>query len=237
MFTGYKQPAGYRPGFETKPFMKKTKQLSFIKPSRKFFGGALLKGRRKSIRPLSSKDSIHFVLRSQWAMGSDSFLAARNRAAIDRIINRFAQSFGVRIYQRAVNSNHIHLILCITNRILYRAFIKAVSGRIASHVMGQQSFKLFSKSRVRDRQSKLSSDGFKRGDGAGAAELSSSFWQFRPFSRVVNWGKDFQTCVKYLKLNILEAVGFIPYRERKNYYARWLNETLLDLNKRVRALS
>lgn len=45
------------------------KQMSFFKPQKKFFGGALLYKKRKSARPLSSKDSIHFVLRSQWAMG------------------------------------------------------------------------------------------------------------------------------------------------------------------------
>ncbi|MBC7464798.1 MAG: transposase [Bdellovibrio sp.] len=123
------------------------KQLSFFKPHKKFFGGALLSGKRKSIRPLSSKDSIHFVLRSQWAMGRDSFLAARNRQSIERIIRSFALKFGVRIYRQAINSNHIHLLLKITNRVLYRAFIKAVNGKIASHVMGEQSFKLFSQAR------------------------------------------------------------------------------------------
>ena len=37
--------------------------------NKKFFGGALLYKRRKSQRPLSKKDSIHFVPRSTWAMG------------------------------------------------------------------------------------------------------------------------------------------------------------------------
>lgn len=110
--------------------------MSFLKPHKKFFGGALLAGKRKSIRPLSSKDSIHFVLRSQWAMGRDSFLAPRNKSSIERIIRRFALKFGVRIYRQTFNSNHIHLLLRITNRVLYRAFIKAVPGKIASHVIG-----------------------------------------------------------------------------------------------------
>lgn len=201
--------------------MKKQKQFSFLKPHAKFHGGALLYKKRKSLRPLSSKDSIHFVLRSQWAMGQDSFLATRNRKTIERIINRFSKKFGVRIYQQAINSNHLHLLLRITNRILYRAFIKAISGKIASHVMGNQSFKLFSKARA-------------KGAGHGSSslktqELSQSFWQFRPFSRVVNWGKDFKKCMNYLKQNILEALGFIPYTKRKNYYSKWLRETVPDV--------
>ena len=69
--------------------------------SKKFFGGALLEGRRKHLRPLSVKDSLHFVLRSRWASGKDSFLAARNRKVIENIITHFAKKFGVKIYERA----------------------------------------------------------------------------------------------------------------------------------------
>ena len=59
--------------------MKKTKQLTlFPNQTKKFFGGALLYKKRKSKRPLSKKDSIHLVLRSEWAMGCNSFLAKRN---------------------------------------------------------------------------------------------------------------------------------------------------------------
>ena len=226
--------------------MKKSKQFSFFKDearSQKFFGGVLLQGRRKSIRPLTSKDSIHFVLRSSWAVGLDSFLKVHNRRKIDQIINRFAKKFGVRIYHRAINSNHLHLLLRITNRRLYRSFIKAVSGQIASHVMGQRSFLEFSRTRVkpfRGDGSKSSHEGQKNAEvnadvssvlscdtnsNTGYdtnSEISSGFWQFRPFSRIVNWGRDFKMCMKYLKQNILEAFGFVPYQPRKNNYTAWI---------------
>ena len=204
--------------------MKKTNQLSLLKPQVKFFGGALLLNKRKSQRPLTAKDSIHFVLRSEWATGRHSFLVTRNRAAIYRILDHFAKKFGVRIYQRSLNSNHIHLLLKITNRTLYKAFIKSISGQIASHVMEQQSFKLFQK----QQQSS------QRGDGptAPVREPKSApksdrlkpqgFWQFRPFSRVVNWGQDFKIYTRYIRQNVLEALGFIPYKVRKNNYAVWL---------------
>ena len=188
---------------------------------------ALLDGKKKSFRPLSSKDSIHFVLRSEWASGKDSFLVRRNKKGIEGIIKRFAKKFGVKIYQQAITGNHIHLLLKITNRYLYRGFIKAVSGMIASHVMGQQSFKLFAKSRSI----------LKAGGGVTTPQISDKstdkaqgFWQFRPFSRVVNWGRDFKSCTEYLKQNVLEALGFIPYTVRKNYYAKWLIKTVPDLN-------
>ena len=186
--------------------MKKSKQHNFEKSRPRFFGGALLVGRRKSLRPLSSKDSIHFVLRSRWATGRDSFLVVKNKKSIESIIKKFAIKFGVKIFHQAINNNHVHLLLMITNRYLYRAFIKAVSGLIASHVMGQQSFKQFLKSRQI----------LPEGDG------DQGFWQFRPFSRVVSWGRDFKACFKYVEQNVLEALGVMPYKLRKNYYAKWL---------------
>lgn len=196
----------------------KFKQQSFIKPQKKFFGGALLAGKRKSLRPLSSKDSIHFVMRSRWARGTDSFLCKRNRSAVDLIITKFSKKFGVRIYERAINGNHIHLLLKITNRVLYRAFIKAVTGKIASHVMKQQSFELF-------RESKVSSEW---GDGVNMTKKGQGFWEFRPFSRIVNWGRDYQSSVKYLRQNVLEALGFIRYTPRKNYYSAWFAQNIPD---------
>ncbi len=226
--------------------MSKEKQYSFFQDEykpQKFFGGVLLCGRRKSLRPLSSRDSVHFVLRSTWAMGPDSFLAKRNYRDIDWYITHFAKKFGVRIYQRAINSNHIHLLLRITNRRLYRAFIKALSGKVASHVMGQQSFKAFAKARLALRTSSQSErcretpsksvagDGSKTTATANKKDRTrKGFWEYRPFSRVVNWGRDFKTCVNYLKQNFLEAFGFVAYKPRKNYYAAWVKHAAPDLN-------
>ena len=173
------------------------------------------------MRPLTSKDSIHLVLRSLWAMGPDSFLVKRNHRRIELIITRFAKKFGVRVYQVAINSNHLHLLLRITNRRLYRAFIKAISGQIASQVMGQQSFLDFVKSRKRSS----AGDGSRTAlEGNKDGKNKSGFWEFRPFSRIVNWGKDFKTCVKYLKQNVLEAFGFIAYKPRENFYKAWIKK-------------
>lgn len=179
-----------------------------FKPQLRFFGGALLKGKRRTLRPLTTKEAIHFTLRSEWATKNDSFLIKRNYKPIEHIIERFAKKFGIRIYRQAINSNHIHLLLRITNRTLYRAFIRAIAGKIASHVMSECSFKEFRKAKQNLRQ----------GDGA----QSESFWQYRPFSRIVSWGRDFKGCAKYLKQNVLEAWGFINYTPRVNPYSKWL---------------
>ncbi len=210
--------------------MKHTNQFSLFPASaqqqKKFFGGALSHGKRRLQRPLSSKDSIHFVLRSEWAKGPDNFLQTKNRYEIERIITRFAKKFGVRIYQQAINSNHIHLLLRITNRVLYRAFIKAVSGKIASHVMKHNSFTQFLELRKTSPKMNASKTvdprtALKAGDGSKIINLAKGFWQFRPFSRVVSWGRNFKSCARYIKQNVLEAYGFIKYEPRKNYYSKW----------------
>ncbi len=212
--------------------MEQSTQISLFHSSAKqakFFGGALLHGRRKSIRPLSSKDSVHFVLRSTWAKGSDSFLAQRNFKAINRIITRFAKKFGVRIYKSVINSNHLHLLLRITNRKLYNAYIKAVSGQIASHVMQQKSFKDFFKACMKvdaGGGTKALNEVPKASKAKGiVVGRPTGFWEFRPFSRVVNWGRDFKNCVGYLQQNFLEAFGFVHYRPRKNHYTAWVKSS------------
>ncbi len=132
---------------------------------------------------------------------------------------RFSKKFGVKIYQQAINSNHLHLLLRITNRTLYKAFIKAASGQIASHVMGQQSFKVF----VTARKKLAAGDGSNTlGQVKSAHQTPEGFWQFRPFSRITNWGRDFKQCLGYLKQNSLEAFGFVNYKPRKNYYSNWI---------------
>lgn len=214
-------PWPHRPVLAINSSMKKSKQLSFFPsnttPLKKFFGGALLNGKRKSMRPLSSKDAIHLVLRSEWATGRDSFLARRNQPRVNQILLRFAKKFGVRIYRTAINGNHIHLLVRITNRKLYRAFIKAAAGKIASQVMGGRSFTEFFQEK--NANSIANSKG---GYGSLGSAKAASFWQFRPFSRVVNWGNDFKGCVDYLKQNTLEAIGFVKYVTRKNHYGKWL---------------
>jgi hypothetical protein len=63
------------------------------------------------------------------------------------------------------------------------------------------------------------------GDGSNQAYETQGkgqkFWQFRPFSRVMSWGRDFKSGCEYVVQNTLEALGFIPYKPRRNHYAQW----------------
>jgi hypothetical protein len=41
------------------------------------------------------------------------------------------------------------------------------------------------------------------------------FWSQRPFTRIVSWGKDFNSVLSYVKLNSLEALGFLSRKFTK----------------------
>lgn len=47
-----------------------------------------------------------------------------------------------------------------------------------------------------------------------ARKLSIKF-KFRPWSRILHWGRSFQIALKYTLQNHLEATGAIPYQARK----------------------
>ncbi len=121
----------------------KQPNLFEIPRNKKFFGGSLLGGRRKGVRPLSSGQALHLVLKSQWATATHKFTTRDNKPAVDEIITFTARRYGIRIYQRAICGNHIHLMIRAKRRWLYRAFIAVVTGLIAQHVMQRQSYKVF----------------------------------------------------------------------------------------------
>lgn len=186
---------------------KKQKQLAFFKPESKSFGGELLHGRRRRRRPIRCQHSLHVILRSSWARGAYSFRAPRNLPRIERLIRSIALRFGVKVYRQAIVGNHIHLIVGFRYQESYKSFVRLLSGQIASHVMKQQSFKIFRRSLgAGDTPGRQTSEPQGKGQ---------QFFQFRPFTRILNWGRDFRNCGRYLMQNALEAVGAIPYQPRK----------------------
>ncbi|MBC7458243.1 MAG: transposase [Bdellovibrionaceae bacterium] len=188
----------------------KSKQLSLIptRINKRFFGGALLVGRRKTPRPINTKEALHFVLRSQFAHGKNSFRALKNNRGIASILKKASAKYGIRIYRQAIQSNHIHLVIRVPSRHAYKCFIAVVSGKIASLVMNFMSFKNF----VKDLSIRGTGEGYK------APHNGQAFWEYRPFSRLLYWGKDYKKALGYLLKNTLEAVGFIKYEPREKNY-------------------
>ncbi|MBY0385930.1 transposase [bacterium] len=156
-------------------------QLTLIKKPKIEHGGSLLKGRRKTERVLNSRKPMHLVLKTK-----SSFLLFKQKNKLQTILKKQAKIFGVKIYSESIQSDHWHICLKITNRRLYRGFIRALTGIIARL-------------------------------------LGKGLWRLRPYTRIVEWGRDLLNVLDYLLLNQCEVRGIVPYAIRKQ------RKTLRDL--------
>lgn len=115
------------------------------------------------------------------AKGPHSFLAPKNSFKIKTHLKKLSASFGIKIINVANVGNHLHLVVKISNRRTYKPFICALTGAIARTVVGQLS-------RNKDSQQK-------------------KFWDYRPYSRIVEGYRDFVGLRDYLLINRLEGLG------------------------------
>ena len=167
-------------------------------------GGSFLLGKRKTRRPLTTKTPIHVVLRSDFAYGTRSLL--RHRPLIEKTILNASKRFKIRIYEKAVVGNHIHLLVKGKRREHIQNFFRVVAGHTAQQIL-----------KIRP----LTSHEKKRRIGArrGERETDNKFWETRVYTRLVKWGRDFFTVKAYVIQNTLEALGLRAYKERKIYLA------------------
>lgn len=151
------------------------------------FGGSLLKNSNaKTKRPISTKHAMHVVLRSSLARGEWSLRLLKNQRMVEKTIRSQAAKYGIKIYEFANVGNHLHLLIKLGNRFAFAPFIRAISGIIALKVAGACKTK----------------------------ELKQKFWDYRPWSRVVEWRKAYSVAKDYVVQNHLEAIGAIPYQPR-----------------------
>jgi REP element-mobilizing transposase RayT len=177
---------------------KTQQQLSFFPPLQKFFGGSLMRGVRKKQRPLAFKRPLHIVLRSSKARGDKALLDYRNRHRIEKWLKDFARRNQVRIYEIAINWNHLHLLARFVSRAAYNKFIRSLTGTLPKGVLGFR-------------------------------DPTETFWDDRPFTRIVEWGRDYNRVKDYVMQNVLEALGLVSYQKRnqrngQDPYDRWLKK-------------
>lgn len=120
------------------------------------------------------------TLRSSKAVGK--YRLTLHRKAIETILVTQAKRWDVTIYERSINSNHIHLAIRSKSRLGLQNFFRTIGALIARTVTGA-----------------------KKGNPFG------KFWDEVVWTRIVEWGKAFITLVNYVKKNILESTGTIPY--------------------------
>ena len=169
------------------------KQLTlhgFPKKERAFAPGRRTTRESRQYRPLSTKEAMHVVLRSDQARGAKSLL--KYDALVHSLIAELAKRYGVRIYRVVNAGNHLHITLKLSKQLLWRRFISGLTGGIARAIQ-----------RKRDPNSK------------------QGFWNSRPFTRVIAWGRDYNIVKDYHTLNQLEAEGAVPPRSQMLKPERW----------------
>ncbi len=168
-------------------------QMGFFKNTgvSKSFGGELLKGRRKSKRPLSFKSPIHLVLR---AIQSKIFRPGNQ--SLEKLIHRTAQQNGIQIYELAINWSHIHFAIMVRRRENYLRFIRVLTSKLA---MAVAKTKMVSQAQTKE---------------VSAPVAAPKLFTLRPFTRILSWGRDFKNALQYLKLNQQESRGEIIRRSK-----------------------
>jgi len=157
------------------------------------FGGDLLKGSHpKKKRPFHKKLPLHLVLRSSKAKGKHSLLSHSQKIA--RLLSNQAGRHHVKILGVANAGNHIHLIVVAPSRSLLNAFIRGITGRIAQLV----------NTSVQENAGKGSQI---NGSINTPQSPDETFWDARPFSRIISWGRDLNQLKRYLTLNSTEILG------------------------------
>jgi REP element-mobilizing transposase RayT len=111
----------------------------FPMKSEKKFGGIFLLGKRKSLRPLCTRRSIHLVLKS------NRHIIQKNEALVRRTVSHAALKWGVNVYRIAVASDHLHLLIRIPTRRAYRYFIQRISGALALKLKLKWSYRPFTR--------------------------------------------------------------------------------------------
>ena len=162
-------------------------RFGFIKNAKTYFGGEHLVGKRKSKRPLSIKKPIHLVLRSM----NFKIFRPKNQS-LERLIHQTAKESGVKIYELAINWSHIHFVIKIESREAYVRFVRVLNSKLALALASVRSRSLSDR-----RASKPTS----------SAADEPKLFTLRPFTRILEWGRDYKNGISYLKLNQKEARG------------------------------
>lgn len=109
-----------------------------------------------------------------------------HRRIIENIFYKLSTRYGVKVAKLAVNFNHIHVVIHFKSIHSYKSWIRHLTAEMVREIS-------------RRTQS-----------------LLKGFFTHRPFTRILEWGKDYRNALDYLDLNLMEVVGMRPEKAAKN---------------------
>lgn len=199
------------------------KQLSFVpRPKSKCeHGGSLALGRRRARRPININKPVHLVLRSDLAKGRRSLMSNQN--TVLKVLNRFSRRFHIRVYEKAICGNHIHLLVKAHSRRQLQNFFRVLAGQIAQEILHKYP--------LQKHETKAfwgGTPGNRRGSKRTVAHRKNqrTFWSLLAYTRIVSWGRDYLAVKAYIVQNTKEALGLIAYKPRlSRFFAARTNGT------------
>lgn len=177
------------------------KQLSFFPSSSREHGGVLSVGRRRSRRHLSTSESLHLTLKSEFATGRRSLLL--HKEIIHQVIHKIQKLFDVRVYRLAICRNHIHLLIRGKTRVDLQNSFRVLAGHIAQRILERTPY-----SGVENQLNTLQQQHH-------CVKNRRRFWQMLTYTRIISWGREFRSVSLYILRNKLEALHLIAYQPRK----------------------
>jgi REP element-mobilizing transposase RayT len=161
-------------------------------------GGSHSVGKRREARPLNLKLSHHITMKSHHAFGARSLF--RHKKLILGLIKKNAYRFQVKVFEYAIQGNHLHLLVKSQTREGLQNFFRVVAGHSAQKILQIYPLKLQA--------------GGAPDEKKGCSKNRRKFWSFLLYSRVVSWGREFKTVVQYIQRNTLELFNLIAYQPR-----------------------
>ncbi len=93
------------------------------------------------------------------------------------LLQKVSDKHQVRVYRFANVGNHLHMLVQVRKREQLQRFLREFTGGVANLVTGS----------IKGRPGK--------------------FWDGLAWSKIVDWGRQFQAAARYVLLNVLEGVG------------------------------
>ncbi len=185
----------------------KPKQGTFFKKQKRAHGGSLAENKKRESRPLNPKLSHHITLKSHLAYGVRSLF--KHQKMIHSLIHKTAKHFNIKVYEVSVNSNHLHLLIKGPNRIAIQNFFRVLAGHSAQRIL--KDYPLIIGTKGGAPQATLTQP---KKPKKACKKNQRKFWSYLIYSRIVTWGREFQTVARYIQKNILESMQIIAYEPR-----------------------
>jgi putative transposase len=175
---------------------QRAQQTDLFPKQSKSYGGILLNKRknRTYARPISTSRSMHLVLRSSKAVKDKSFKTPKNKKLILQIFTKFSIKYGLQIISLANVGTHLHLHIKVAKRAGYLRFIRAVTAAIAMGVSGRNRWTV--------------------GPAKNGKRAKEKFWDYRPFTRIIEGFRALLHLRDYVQINQLEGLGLSRLQAR-----------------------